>query len=768
MRNMNLLRPPDTSPNTPALRGQDSALSQPEVIVPYPVAIQAPPPADTVSFNGLFTQLWRRRWLIAGMTLAGMLAGLALAVLTPPSYQARATLQLEGFNNDTFYRDLSPVSPLVANAPAENYLQNQVALLRSDTLARRVAEKLGIGVTPPPAWARFLAPYHRLTGQTPASPEQARLLAVQHALDVRTTRNSEILEIHYSASTPARAAQGADTVAAEFIALNREHRDALVESTTEWLGKQTGELKARLEAASQALHTYAASSGIVFSGPEDQSTLAKERMRHIEDALTAAQTERAASQARFETALAAKPEALPEGVLQGDYRQSVTELQNLRRQLADLKTLFTPAHPKVKSLEAQISELEKTLAQERTEAVARLRTDYLTAVGLEVRLASAHAEQLKTLQSQAAMSTRYTLLKREVETMQQVYDAMLQKEKEASMAAALRATNVRIIDPAQPPTSPRSPNFPLHLSLGFAFGCFGGLALTVLRERADILRQPGDAADLNVPELGAIPSARLDRALHGSGVWPLRLGARRQPLELVTWREENSLLSESFRATLASILFRVDNGNQHSNGGAPHGGQTFVFTSVEPVEGKTTVATNLAVALAETNKKVLLVDADMRRPRIHSIFNLCNDWGLSDLLEGDGPAPGAPLDAVARPTQIPNLWVLPSGPGTAVISRLLYSPTLDKLLLQLRGMFDLILVDSPPLDYYSDARVFGHVSDGVVLVVRANKTCRETLRTACARLVQDGIPILGTVLNDWSFDDSHRRSYSDYYRYKPV
>jgi capsular exopolysaccharide synthesis family protein len=576
-----------------------------------------------------------------------------------------------------------------------------------------------------------------------------------------------VLEIRYSASTPQRAAQGADAVATEFIALNREHRDALVAATTEWLGKQTGELKARLGAASQALHTYAASSGIVFSGPEEQSTLAKERMRRIEDSLTAAQTERAARQARFETALAARPEALPEGALQTSYRESVTQLQNLRRELADLKTMFTPAHQKVKSLEAQIAELEQALARERTDAVARLRTDYLAAAGLEVRLAAAHAEQLKTLQSQAAMSTRYTLLKREVETMQQVYDAMLQREKEASMAAALRATNVRIIDTAQPPTSPRSPSLPLHVALGLAVGCFAGLALTVVRERADIMRQPGDAAGLFVPELGAIPSARLDRALNGASRWPLRLASRHQPLELVTWREEHSLLSESFRATLASILFRIEN-NGAPGDSASAAGRTFVFTSVEPVEGKTTVATNLAIALAETGKRVLLIDADLRRPRMHSIFELCNDWGLSDLLEGDGPAPDSPLDALARTTQIPNLWVLPSGPGTAVISRLLYSPALENLLAQLRRLFDLILVDSPPLAYYSDARVFGHTSDGVVLVVRANKTGRESLRAACLRLIEDGIPILGTVLNDFAFDDSRRRGYADYYRYKPV
>ncbi len=755
----------ESAPRAMVPRSVAQPLVPSQVYGPYSLAAPAPAPEDTISLTDLLGHIWRQKWLISAAAAVGLLAGIGAALLVPQVYRAQTTLQLEGFNSDVFYWGLSPMSGQAPTVPPERYLQNQIALLRSDKLALRVADRLQLAPSPAPKWAFLFESWRQLTKQKPLSPEQEKIMTFRLLLDVQPNQNSEVLQVFFSASTPDMAARGANAVATEFIELNREQRDAQVETTTQWLGKQTGGLKAKLAAASEAMQAYASSSGLVFSGPEDQTTLAKERMRSLEASFVAAQADRAAKQARYEAALSATPEVMPEGVLQGSYRQSVTDLQNLRRQLADLKTIFTPAHQKVRSLEAQIAALETGLRTERNEAVGRLRTEYLAAAGLETRLAQAHAEQLRTMQSQAAVSARYNLLKREVETMQQVYDAMLQKEKEAGMAAALRATNVRVIDAAQPPASPYSPKVPLYATLGLALGSFGGLFLAVLRERPNILRQPGDTAGLPVPELGAIPSARLDPAQRGSRRWTLGLSTAR-PLELAAWSDGTSLLRESFRSTLTSILFRADAGSRKLRPDGVAEGQTLVFTSAEPVEGKTTVAANLAIALTDAGRKVLLIDADMRRPRLHAIFDLINDKGLTDLLAGGGNDLDAALDDLVRPTQIPNLWLLPSGQGGASVSRLLYSPALEHLLTHAKTRFDLVLVDSPPVSLYADARMFGKLSDGVVLVVRANKTSRETVRAVFERLMDDGIPILGTVLNDWSFETGSGKSYAAYYRYR--
>ncbi len=720
---------------------------------------------QTTGLGELFGHLWAYKLVIVGAGIVGMLAGIGLGLSSTPVYRAETILQLEGFNNEGMYREFSPVSPQLANAPAEHYLQNQVKLLRSETLAVRVGEKLGMTMVSETGLIPLARKKLGVDSTKPADTlEQQRIRAVRAAMEVKTSLNSEVMEVYFRSPDPYKAALGANTIAEEFIELNREYRHQHVAATTEWLTRQAAELKARLEKASESLQDYAAASGLVFSGPDDHSTLAKERMRLIEESLAAARAERAQVQARYEAVRAAAPSGLPDTVVSESLRKAEGELQNLRRQLAEMKTMYTPAHQKVRSLEAQIAELERGIAEGRKEAVGRLQTEYQAAAGREQKIARVHEEQLKTLQGQADRASRYNLLKREVETTQHLYDEMLQKEKEAGMMAALQTTNVRVIDKAQTPLAPYQPNYPLNSALGLALGTMGGIVFAVARRRPDILRQPGDSADLNIPELGAIPSAKIDPARGGMRAWLPANGNTGGQLELVTWKEDRSLLSESFRATLASILFCSETRGRSRTKGSRALGQLLVVTSVEPTDGKTTVVSNLAIALAETGKRVLLIDADMRRPRIHSIFDVCNDWGLSDLLQGNGDGSRMPIESLYRPTRIQSLSVLPSGPGPAAISKLLFSSNLRNLLQRYRVHFDLVLIDTPPMTPYSDARVIGRQSDGVVMVVRANRTCRESLKTVCARLMQDGIPVLGTVLNDWSLDAESHRAYTHYYK----
>jgi receptor protein-tyrosine kinase len=174
------------------------------------------------------------------------------------------------------------------------------------------------------------------------------------------------------------------------------------------------------------------------------------------------------------------------------------------------------------------------------------------------------------------------------------------------------------------------------------------------------------------------------------------------------------------------------------------------------------VASNLAISLADIGKRVLIVDADMRKPRLHEIFNIPNTWGLSDLLQEKTPLDRCPLEAIARSTQIPGLYVLPSGPGTKTIARLLYSSIGRQLLQRLKEEFDIVLVDTPPVLQISDARIIARMTDGVVLVLRASKTTRDSGKAAKERLEADGIPILGTILNAWN-PRSH--GYGGYYDY---
>jgi capsular exopolysaccharide synthesis family protein len=295
-------------------------------------------------------------------------------------------------------------------------------------------------------------------------------------------------------------------------------------------------------------------------------------------------------------------------------------------------------------------------------------------------------------------------------------------------------------------------------------GLFCGALFVVVRFTLETRIQAPGTVELhfNLRELGIIPSAALipglrnkPRLLPGRGgttnklqrtpgtvlIPPGEARQTRESLEFITWNQKSSVISESFRAAVTSILFSSENIEQP---------QVLVITSAAPGEGKTTVSTNLAIALAETNQRVLLIDADMRLPRLHSIFDLPNTQGLTDFLHERRPVDEYVDDELARKTHIPNLFIMPAGPARSNLSRLLYSKRVKELLARLCSSFDMILLDTPPVMSVPDARILGRAAGAVVLVMRAHQTRTDAAIAAVRCFEEDGCPVLGTILNDWN------------------
>ena len=310
----------------------------PAVVTSYTIPSTAHPPGDSVGLNQITVPLWRNKLTIAAVAIVGLLIGVAVTLLTTPTYRARTSLQLEGFNNDEFLREVTPIGALPNSTP-ENYLQNQVKLLESDTLAKRVADELGPASESQPQRASnaLVAQVKHYIGllRPPLTPDEKRIKDVQKALSVRTSLQSQVIELFYEAHDPVRAARGANTVASEFVSLNREARWQLAQDTTEWLSKQAADLKNTLEASNQQLENFARSSGLVFAGKQD--TLAEDRMRQVQDALSKAAADRAAKQARYEAALANPGSLMSDAAASGPLRQYETDLQNLRREWPSCK-----------------------------------------------------------------------------------------------------------------------------------------------------------------------------------------------------------------------------------------------------------------------------------------------------------------------------------------------------------------------------------------------------------------------------------------------
>jgi len=702
--------------------------------------------------------LWHRKFTIVAMALLSLLLSGLVSWKMPRIYRARSSVQLEGFSND----QVVPISSGVPNASAENYLRNQVKVLESETLAKRVAETLGI-VTSTRQQRNGLKDWlhlwlNQLGVSTPGTPEEARIEAVRKALTIRTSLQSQVIELFYDAPDPQQAAHGAEVAVSTFINMNREARRQLVDDTTEWLNQQAAELKASIEKSNQHLQSFARASGLVIAGNDD--TLAQERVRQTQESLMRAEAERAAKQSRFETASANGQDLSAEMLSNSPLRQYQLDLNNMRRDLAQLETIYTPSNYKVERLRAQITETERAIAEERKATVSRIGNEFAAASRLENLLSASHAAQLKAVEEEMANDRQYNVLKGEIDTTQKLYESVLQKAKEAGAASALRSTNIRVIDPATAPSVPYSPRVSLNMAIGLALGIFGGVGLVLVTECSDKIRHPGDLAVLNVPELGVIPSAQHARLLLNGKREGMMFRPSHSEVGLIAQNQGSSILAESFRGALTSILFGTDTAGDYRLRAARVDGRILVVTSLDMMEGKTTILTNLGVVAAERGQRVLLIDADLRRPRLHQVFELPNEYGLTDALSR--PPDGMKLTELVHPTSTAGLWVLTSGPVDAVSSTQMHSRDLHVLLDRCRKDYDLVLIDTPPLMLYADGRIAGRFSDGVIMVVRANTRSQDELLSCYLSLKQDRIPVLGTILNDWKMNVKQSRAYGRY------
>lgn len=742
--------------------------------------------ADTES-GGLWEfgrVLWGRKGTVVLIALACALAGFLIALPQRPIYQARTLLEIQSLNENFLnLREFDP-NATVSGYSAESYLDTQVKILQDEALVERVVEKLQLEKRPEfiyrpgrlSVWSKALG----LAQPPPPTPQEQATAMAAGNLKVRSSGQTRIVEILFDSPDPRLATDFVNTLASEFIEQNLELRWQASQKTGEWLTRQLGDLKRKLESSEDQLLAYSRAAGLMFTSEKD--SLAEQKLRLLQNELSQVQADLVAKQSKYETASSSLPESLPEVLDSGPLREYQVKLTDLRRQLAELSAAFTPAFYRVKNVQAQVNELESILQKERINIVNRIRNEYQSAQRREKLVETAYAEQAKLVSEQAEKLIHYNILKREVETTRSLYETMLQKVKEAGIASALRASNIRVIHPAKQPSRPYKPTPLLNSTMGLLAGIFLGAVFVLLRENADrTLKAPGDASlHLKVPELGAIPAAAFSLSvskprdmvldlpsLSQSNPEPGRLpsgvvqGEARghsnggYQVELATWSQRPSILAESFRATLASMLFANQNGKRP---------RVIVLTSPDASEGKTTMVTNLGIALAETNRRVLLIDGDMRKPRLHDIFELSNRWGLSDLLLEDYPIEEYPFESVVRVTKIPGLYVLPSGRCDVNISNLLYSTRMTELLWRFRLEFHTVLIDTPPMLQLSDARVLGRVGDGVILVFRAAHTSRDTALAASHRFQEDGTPVLGTILNYWD-PNSGRHGYSGrYYR----
>jgi polysaccharide biosynthesis transport protein len=728
--------------------------------VPAAQVMLGPPPEDEPGLTINPVQLLKRYWLLLlVMLIIGSAAGFGSIVLSTPRYRSRLLMEVENTNQDFMKLGGGGSDP-----DYQVTIETQIGILNSGTFLARGAQRMQSDTVPLAPTGRDI--FSRLrqrihpTTQDPLEAARTGLFVATSTFQARPVTRTRLIELTCESTSPDVAAQFLNAMAAEFSDDGSRSRMETAQRTSEWLAGQIEDTKSRVQEAEDHLQEFVKASGNVFAGQD--VTLEDTKLAELKGELAKIQAERIARQARYErTQKNLPPEQLAEILEDQVLRSYQTQLESLRRDKAALETVYTPKHEKVRKLDAQIATVQKAYQAEVVSVIGRVKSDYDSSVRQEKLLQSAYAAQAQRVGSEAGKAAEYGALKREVDMQRSLYQTLLVQQNQANMSSSVPINPVHVVEAATPPDAPYSPRPVLNIAFGSMLGMVLAGGLVFLRERMDrSIKAPGASRRLfNAPELGVIPnlgqrSNGIAKAGSGRGV-PVLNGAHEDPATaLATWQNRPAFVAESFRGTLASILRNQASGKAQ---------KIILVTSPGPAEGKTTVVQNLGIALAETGRRVLLVDADFRRPHLHREFSLPNEWGLIDLLCEDQPLSEYPPERLGVFTGLPGLSVLPNRITPNNVSKALYSPRLRTILETLSKRYDMVLVDAPPLLSVADARIVAPLTDALILVLRSGVTNRDAALEACQRIQEDGLTLLGTVLTDYDLSADRKRQY--YYEY---
>jgi len=694
--------------------------------------------------------LHKHRLMIATVVTVMVAVVAVVTYRIQPVYEAAARIEINGETPDlTSLRELFLQMPT-----SEDYVQTQVRILQSDDLAMQTVRALHLYEDPQfavrPPGSNENAPF--------TSSEELRLIGMFHShLNVATVRSSRLVEVKFEGTNPKEVADVANTLSDLFVENNFRKKYESAMQASDWMAEQMRELKVKMEQSHEALIKYERDNQIFALDQGQNVTVTK--LGDLNRDLTEAEADRIAKESQFELVKTHRLSELTAVVQNSMIQDLQKQRYAVSGQLTDARGALGPKHPRVLQLERQLQDLDTQIQNQEQVAASRIETDYQAALNKEQLLRKAFDQQKNEANTLNSKLVEYSLLRRDYETNQQLYEGLLQRLKEAGISSGLRSSNIHVVDRARPPISPVRPRKSLNLMLSVVVGLALGCALALFNEYMDnSVKIPEEVEQLvNLPVLGIIPAV--------SSV--MSYAARRRPLaqaavtngttsELATVSQPQSVVSEAYRALRTSILLSTSR----------HAPQLILISSGQPREGKTTTALNLAITLAQRGDRVALVDTDLRRPRIHRSFQMANDRGLSTFLTTQA----APED-LARPVrQVPNLYVITSGPTPPNPAELLSSEPLEALFAELRRHFDFIVLDSPPAISVADSMILAAHADGVMLVVHGGVTTRETLKHTTKLMNSVNARVLGIVLNNVdvrSVDYKYYYSnyYGDYYRH---
>jgi succinoglycan biosynthesis transport protein ExoP len=682
----------------------------------------------------------RRKWVIIGFVVAALVIGLIITLLMTPQYKAKGTIEIQRENASTAS---VPGDMRASSMVDQEFYETQYGLLQARSLAERVATNLRLQDDPQFFEKAGIKNDWFQNGRIqPGAPSRdARVKIAGSVLlggfDVDHERMSRLVTIGFTSPDPVLAKRVVDAWGNSFVQATLERRYEATSYARKFLENRLAQLRLRIDASERQLVNYAAQQGIVnvpgspatANGPGTaERSLAADDLATVNQALSQARVDRIQAESRLST---------PSGETSEVLASSALTLRNTRAQLAAdyarMMAQFEPGYPPARALQSQIAQLDRSIAREEGRVQGTIRTTYQSAY--QSATAREQALQNRLNQQKTAVldlrrrSIQYNIIQRDADTNRQLYDALLQRYKEIGVAGGVGANNISFVDHPEVPGSPSSPKLPLNLLVALALGLLlGGAAAWALEQVDQGITDPSEVeSDLQVPLLGTIPQA-----------------ADGTPLELLADRK--SAVSEAYVSIQTRLSFTTDHGVPRTVG----------ITSSKPAEGKSTTAFALALSMARSRRRVLLIDADMRSPSIHHLIDIKNQRGLSNYLSGED------LDGLILPSGYDNLSIMTAGPQPPSAPELLEGDRFNHLFEEVFASFDQIVVDSPPVMGLADAPLIGSKVEGMLYVIESHNTQKSMARVAISRLAAANVSITGAVLTKF---DAKRAYYGYGYDY---
>jgi len=715
----------------PALPAPQSGSTVP--VIPEWVTVQPPAFAssdqDADSHIPLSHYLWilkRRRWEILSFVVAAVLATIVISSRLTPIYESTATIDI----------DREAPSKLLGQSPemqSDNYdynsdfLATQMRLVQSDSVLRPVAQRLRLTTPAKPD------PRHPLpTARMEDAPITLR--------DLRVTRppNTYILLIAYRSPNPELAAEAANEIADSYKQHTYDIRYASAVDESKYMEKQLETLKAKMEASSKRLAEFEKDLKLV--DPEQKTNILTSQLMQLNTELTNAQEDRIRKGDAFNAVKDGSLQAA-EASSQGDQLRKISEsLNDAQQKFETVKLQFGVNHPAYKQAAGAVAELETQRDAMKDDIIQRVASDYQQALQREAELSKAVQTAKDESDKLNASSFDYKAAKQEADSDKAIYDELWRKIQEAEINASFQSSSIRLADRARPGLKPVFPNIPLNAGLAFLFSSILAVGVAVLADVLDnTIRDPEQIQrGMKTEVLGSLPVVKAWR-----GRLMAQLGAGK-----ARGTGQTSQFDEAIRTLRDSILLSDPNRRP----------RTLLITSAVPREGKTTTSSRLAAAHSLQMRKTLLIDADLRRPGVHTRFDLKNETGLSSVVHGKI----AWREAVQHVEAYPDLAVLPAGPASRRAADRI-GGVLEKLLEEASQEYDLIIVDSPPLLGFAEPLQMAAIVDGVVIITVAGQTSRTAVASVLNSLKRLRANVIGVALNEVREDMSDRYYYYGYY-----